>query len=163
MFEAEIALLKAHLKVEHWTVEWQFREVAAYNFNKRKFTATLGDYERLGPTKALIRVAYRRSKVSTLETLAHELRHLWQDDREVNEVVWLPLKRKSVPLHKWQGSEFLPAQEYLHTTSSRWYLPEEIDARAYASWTLEHLFPNLERPHEVVSKEKELTKLFLDL
>jgi hypothetical protein len=161
MYEAERAKLIADLGLEHWTFRWVF--VNARDLPYRR-TRAWGLHTTLGNNSSRIEVALRRaSYLDVLTTIAHELRHAWQDANNVNRIEWIKLRTRQHPKHIWSGSQYIQACEYVHKKSSRWDLPEEIDARAYATDAVRRLFPDMAPQAKSLSPEAAVKKLFAGL
>lgn len=152
MYTEEIAYIKYLLNIEgvHTKIQWYHRRPV----KRRGTTETWGTHFIQGDVHHL-KIANYGSYIFTVETLAHELRHVWQFARGI-------AKWEEQTYVVWAGTEYAPEpKRYNGITSDYKNRPHEIDARAFAEKAVQCVIGKYGTHNEKLPTVKQsLSKLF---
>lgn len=156
MYAQEIKLLLEDLQIEHVVIDFIWHP----GVTLRRKGKVYGTQIRMGD-RHTVKVATGGERKEVLDTLAHELRHVWQYATGTLDATY-KVRHKSGGWHwSWTGSMFVPGARQWSRCPYR-QRPHEIDARAYALDACARLFDGKDLKVEPYRSSKQIVQdLFL--
>lgn len=147
----ERAALSLYFALDGVAITWEMQNSAYVRYGRGNYT---GLCSRFADSYTL-KIALQNPRNSVIDTIAHELAHVWQ---YVNKVLYVEYDYRRGRLQYWKGTEFAPARP----PAKSWKYensPEEVDARQRAREACRVLF-GIE-PREPFGAREKLSALVL--
>lgn len=140
MYEAEIAVIKKDLNIEHLDIRFTWLPSRKYVSKARGST---GDHTKMNGWHRIRVATLGWSYEDVVKIILHELRHAWQFGTGICDTEWKQGKRggRGKMVYSWKGTSYCVARpEYLRSAVKYRSRPEEIDAYGYQDDAWQKLF-----------------------